>query len=106
MVHNGEIIALDTPEAVAERSGGKRFRFVPSSPVREEDLRAIPGVTSVEKKEKYLTVTGTGDLSSSIICKLLEMGVKVSDIEATSGNLDEAFVSLARENEKIQESNK
>lgn len=102
MIYNGRIIALDTPEAVASTSGGKRFRFVPSSPVEDSSLLSIPGVMSVERKEMYVTVNGTGDLAANVIYALSDLGIKVSDIEATGGNLDEAFVSLSRENEKLE----
>lgn len=101
MIYNGRVIALDTPEAVASRSGGKRFRFIPSIPVDNSRLMGIPGVLSVERKEKYVTVNGTGDLAANVIYALSDLNIKVSDIEATGGNLDEAFVSLSRENEKL-----
>lgn len=101
MIYNGKIIALDTPEAVASTSGGKRFRFIPSKPVDDSSLMSIPGVVSVERKEKYITVNGTGDLAANVIYALSEINIKVSDVEATGGNLDEAFVSLSRENERM-----
>lgn len=102
MIFKGRIIALDTPEAVAATSGGKRLRFIPSSSVDDSKLRAIPGVMTVERKEKYIMLNGTGDLAANVIYALAELGIRVSDIEATSGNLDEAFVSLTRENEKME----
>ena len=102
MIHNGKIIALDTPEAVASKSGGKRLRFTTSMPVGDSVLLSIPGVMDVERKEKYITVNGTGDLAANVIYALLGAGVRVSDIEATGGNLDEAFISLSRENEKMR----
>ena len=102
MIHNGKIIALDTPEAVASKSGGKRLRFITSMPVGDSVLLSIPGVMDVERKEKYITVNGTSDLAANVIYALLEAGVRVSDIEATGGNLDEAFISLSRENEKMR----
>lgn len=101
MIYNGRIIVLDTPEAVAATSGGKRVRFIASAPVKDSDLMAIPGVMSVERKEKYIMINGTGDLAANVIYGLSERGIRVSDIEATGGNLDEAFVSLTRENEKM-----
>ncbi len=102
MIHNGKIIALDTPEAVASKSGGKRFRFVPSTYVDDSKLMSIPGVMSVERKERYMTVNGTGDLAANVIYALSDIGIRVSDIEATGGNLDEAFVILSKENEKLE----
>lgn len=102
MIYKGRIIALDTPETVAAESGGKRLRFIPSAPVDDAKLMSIQGVINVEKKEKYVTINGTGDLAANVIYKLSEMGIRVSDIEATGGNLDEAFVSLSRENENLE----
>lgn len=106
MIYNGRIIALDTPEAVASTSGGKRFRFIPSMPVEDSTLMAVPGVMSVERKERYITVNGTGDLASNVIYALADVDVKVSDIEASGGNLDEAFVLLSRENERMEAGSK
>lgn len=106
MIYNGRIVALDTPEAVATKSGGKRLRFTPSTQVDDSALMSIQGVINVERKEKYVTVNGTGDLAANVIYALEEMGIRVSDIEATGGNLDEAFVLLARENERMGRNSK
>jgi ABC-2 type transport system ATP-binding protein len=99
LINHGVIRALDTPEAIAAQAGGNRVRFVPSQPVDDKTLYAIPGVTEVERKERYITVTGTGDLAASIFNSLAKIGVQVSDIEARGGNLDDAFVKLTRDND-------
>lgn len=103
MINRGKIIALDTPEAVASQKAGKKLRFKPSSPVSDDLLRSIEGIRSIERKERYITVTGTGDLAANVIYFLLKKGIQVSDIEVTGGNLDEAFVLLAQENERVEE---
>ncbi len=97
LINHGALKALDTPEAIAAKAGGNWMRFVPSQPVDDKTLYAIPGVSKVERKEKYTTVNGTGDLAASIIYSLAKIGVSVSDIEARRGNLDDAFVKLTRE---------
>ena len=89
---------MDTPEAIAALAGGSRVRFVPFKPVDDKTLYAIPGVSGVERKERYITVTGTGDLAASVISSLAKIGVAVSSIEARQGNLDDAFVKLTKEN--------
>ena len=96
LIDHGSIRALDTPEAIAERAGGRRVRFVPSAPVDDLTLRAIPGVEEIERKDKYVTITGTGDLATAILAALEKVGVRVSELEARSGNLDDAFVKLTR----------
>ncbi|MFI5420152.1 MAG: ABC transporter ATP-binding protein [Nitrososphaerales archaeon] len=97
LINHGRIAVLDTPEAIAAIAGGNRLRFVPSQPVDDKTLYAIPGVNEVERKERYITVTGTGDLAMSVINSLAKIGVHVSDIEARGGNLDDAFVKLTKD---------
>jgi ABC-2 type transport system ATP-binding protein len=97
LINRGTVVALDTPEAIAARAGGSRVRFVPSQPVDEQTLRAIPGVNEIERKERYVTVTGTGDLAGSLINALAAIGVRVSDVEARAGNLEDAFIKLTKE---------
>jgi ABC-2 type transport system ATP-binding protein len=97
LINHGIVIALDTPEAIAARAGGSRVRFVPSQPVDEQTLRAIPGVNEIERKERYVIVTGTGDLAGSLINALAAIGVRVSEVDARSGNLEDAFIKLTRD---------
>jgi ABC-2 type transport system ATP-binding protein len=97
LINHGAVIALDTPEAIAAKAGGSRVRFVPSQPVDEQTLRAIPGVNEIERKEKYVTVTGTGDLAGSLINALAAIGVRVSEVEARTANLDDAFIKLTKD---------
>jgi ABC-2 type transport system ATP-binding protein len=97
LINHGKLVVLDTPEAIASLAGGNRVRFVPSQPVDDKTLFAISGVVEVERKERYTTVTGTGDLAASVINSLARIGVQVSEIEARGGNLDDAFVKLTRD---------
>jgi ABC-2 type transport system ATP-binding protein len=97
LINHGTVRALDTPEAIAAQAGGSRVRFVPSQPVNDETLRAIPGVNEIERKERYVTVTGTGDLAGSLINALAAIGVRVSEVDARSGNLEDAFIKLTRD---------
>jgi ABC-2 type transport system ATP-binding protein len=97
LINNGNVVALDTPEAIAASAGGSRVRFVPSQPVDEQTLRAIPGVKEIERKERYVTVTGTGDLAGSLINALAAIGVRVSEVEARTGNLEDAFIKLTKD---------
>ena len=97
LINHGKLAVLDTPEAIAALAGGNRVRFVPSQPVDDKTLHAIPGLTGIERKERYITVTGTGDLAASVINSLAGIGVHVSEIEARGGNLDDAFVKLTKD---------
>ena len=97
LITHGTVRALDTPEALAAQAGGSRVRFIPSEPVDEQTLRAIPGVNAIERKQRYVTVTGTGDLAPAVITTLAAIGVQVSDVEARAGNLEDAFLKLTKD---------
>ncbi|HXC79071.1 MAG TPA: ABC transporter ATP-binding protein [Candidatus Acidoferrum sp.] len=97
LINHGAVVALDTPEAIAARAGGSRVRFVPSRPVDEPTLRAIQGVNEIERKDRYVTVSGTGDLAGSLIDALAAIGVRVSEVEARTGNLEDAFIKLTKD---------
>jgi ABC-2 type transport system ATP-binding protein len=94
LINHGKLAVLDTPEAIAALARVNRVRFVPSQPVDDKTLYAISGVVKVERKERHITVTGTGDLAASVINSLGRIGVRFSDVEARRGNLDDAFVKL------------
>ena len=97
LIDRGSLRVLDTPEAIASKAGGNRVRFIPSRPVDDETLFAIPGVQAVERKDRFVTVTGTGDLAASLINALAVVGVQVSELEARRGSLDDAFIRLTRD---------
>jgi ABC-2 type transport system ATP-binding protein len=97
LISHGRIRALDAPEAIATEAGINRVRFVPSQPVDDEALYAVDGVRAVERKDRFVTVMGTGDLAASLINGLAADGVQVSELEARSGNLDDAFIRLTRD---------
>src|SRR5260370_26665686 len=104
LINKGKLIVLDTPEAIAAQAGGKRVRVVPSKPVDDKTMYAIPGVKEIERKEAYVTVIGAGVLAASVIASLTKIGVHVSDIEPREPDLDDAFVKLTRDDtSKIQE---
>ena len=101
LIDHGTVRALDTPEAIAAQAGGSRVRFIPSQPVDEQTLRAIPGVNAIERKQRYVTVTGTGDPVPAVIHALATLGVQVSDVEAQAGNLEDAFLKLTKDDASL-----
>ena len=97
LINHGTIAVLDTPEAIAATAGGTRVSFVPSRQVDDKTLLAIPGVTQIERKERYLTVIGNGDLALSVMSSLSRIGVTVSELQAKKGSLEDAFVELTKD---------
>jgi len=101
LINRGRLRALDTPEAIAAEAGMHRLRFVPSQPVADEALYAVGGVQVVERKGRTVTVMGTGDLAASLVNALAASGIQVSELEARSGNLDDAFIQLTRDTASV-----
>lgn len=101
LITHGTVRALDTPEAIAAQAGGSKVRFIPSHPVDEQTLRAIPGVNGIERKQRYVTVTGTGDLAPAVITALAAIGVRVAEVEAQAGNLEDAFLKLTKDDASL-----
>jgi hypothetical protein len=54
-------------------------------------------VHDIERKQRYVTLTGTGDLAPAIIEALTAIGVRVSELEARAGNLEDAFLKLTQD---------
>ena len=102
LINHGTVRALDTPETIAAQAGGTRVRFIPSQPVDDRTLRAIPGVHAIERKQRYITVIGTGDLATSVITELAAIGVRESEVEAHAGNLEDAFLKLTRDDASLK----
>jgi ABC-2 type transport system ATP-binding protein len=101
LIDRGTLRVLDTPEAIAAQAGVNRVRFVPSQRVDDTTLYAVRGVQILERKGRYVTVTGTGDLAASLINALTANGVQVSELEARSGSLDDAFIKLTKDTTPI-----
>jgi ABC-2 type transport system ATP-binding protein len=101
LINHGKVIALDTPAGLAANWGGAiHMQFLPSKPVDENVLLALPGVASVEHRGRRVVVSGEGDLSTRVLYALEKAGVAVSDIQVKSGNLEDAFVRLTKTDDK------
>jgi ABC-2 type transport system ATP-binding protein len=95
LIDHGRIIALDTPQGLAEKvTGGKQVRFVPSIAFKDELLTALPEVKTVEYQGKHIKVVGSGQLVNAVIQTLAKNGVEALDIQSEGATLEDAFVKL------------
>jgi ABC-2 type transport system ATP-binding protein len=95
LIDYGHIIALDTPDALAEKvTGGKQVRFVPSKPFDERLLKALPEVKTLEHQGKHIRVVGSGQLVNAVILTLAQNGVEALDVQMEGATLEDAFVKL------------
>ena len=76
------------------------MEFLPSAPVADDVLLALPGVASVEHRGRRIVVAGEGDLTTRVLNALMKEGVGTSDIRVKTGNLEDAFVRLTQKNDK------
>jgi ABC-2 type transport system ATP-binding protein len=95
LIDRGLVAALDTPAGLAGTAGGgSHLRFVPSAPVADRVLAALPGVTDVAHEGHRIRVTGTGDLVGVVIRALTAVGVEAQGMQVESATLDDAYLRL------------
>jgi ABC-2 type transport system ATP-binding protein len=95
LIDQGRVVAMNSPEGLTQQAaGGKRVRFVPSAPFDDRLLTELSEVTSIEHRGSRVEVTGSGDLINVVILTLAAAGVTAHDVELTSTNLEDVFVSL------------
>ncbi|HCU97126.1 MAG TPA: multidrug ABC transporter ATP-binding protein [Actinobacteria bacterium] len=95
LLDRGRIVAIDTPEGLADRAGvAKRVRFVPSKPFEDRLLSGLSEVRSVEHEGEHVIVTGSGELANVVILTLAAAGVTATDMHLDSANLEDAFVQM------------
>jgi ABC-2 type transport system ATP-binding protein len=94
VINQGEIIAEGTPAEIKSQTSGKRIRCVTDLSVAT--LLQIPGVTHV-KRDREAVEVHTGE-AESVVRILLSRDSSLSGLEISSAGLEEAFLSLTRDN--------
>jgi ABC-2 type transport system ATP-binding protein len=105
LVDHGQVVALDTPAALAARDGGGTcLRFRPSRPFDDSLLTTLPEVRQLRHDGDRLEVNGDGDLLGAIVHALDGVGVEPRDAELKAASLEDAFLRLtSRPQEDHQE---
>jgi ABC-2 type transport system ATP-binding protein len=95
LIDQGRVVAIDTPDGLAERAGGgKRVRFVPSGEFDDRVLSDLSDVKSVARQGHHVEVQGSGELVNAVILTLAGIGVTPKDVQLETATLEDAFVSL------------
>jgi ABC-2 type transport system ATP-binding protein len=96
VIHQGEIITEGTPAEIKSQTSGKRIRCITALSVTT--LLQVPGVTDVKLDREAVEIhTGAAE---SVIRTLLARDPSLSGLEISSAGLEEAFLSLTRDNGK------
>jgi len=94
VINQGEIIAEGTPAEIKAQTSGKRIRCVTQLSLTA--LLQIPGVTSARQDREAIEIhSGDAEL---VVRTLLARDPALSGLEITSAGLEEAFLSLTRDN--------
>ena len=95
LIDQGRVVAVGTPEGLAEQAAGSRnLRFVPSVPFDQDVLTALPEVEGVERQGSQVVVSGSGDLINAVVLALANRGVHAHDLKFESFTLEDAFLRL------------
>ncbi|MGF1471132.1 MAG: ABC transporter ATP-binding protein [Rubrobacteraceae bacterium] len=95
IVDRGEIIALDSPEAlVRDLDAETTVSFTTPDGFDPENLQDIPEVSSVERDEDRVVVRGSGSLLVRVVVALDKQGITPADLKTGGANLEDVFLAL------------
>ncbi|MEV5984944.1 ABC transporter ATP-binding protein [Streptomyces sp. NPDC052051] len=95
VIDRGRIAALDTPEGLIRRSAGATVvSFLPSAPLDERELNALPELASLAAKDGRITLSGTDATVNAVITLLARHHITAHQLRVTDATLDDAFLDL------------
>ncbi|MEV6301615.1 ABC transporter ATP-binding protein [Actinoplanes sp. NPDC051861] len=95
VIDKGEVVALDTPSGLVERTGDEvRIHFRPSTPMDDELLTVLPEVHTVRRHGDRIEVVGNGNLLNAVVSVLARNGIVAAELRMEQNTLDDAFVHL------------
>jgi ABC-2 type transport system ATP-binding protein len=95
VISHGAIIAEGTPAEIKSQTSGKRIRCITELSVSA--VLEIPGVTSAKRDREAVEIhTGEAEL---VVRALLARDPSLSGLEISTAGLEEAFLSLTRDND-------
>jgi ABC-2 type transport system ATP-binding protein len=98
LFNRGRLVTVDTPAGLAAQSGtDQRVGFIPSEPLRDEWLLALPEVRDVIHHGERVEIAGTGNLVGEVARVLIAHGIAPDDLRVEQTSLEDAFVALTAE---------
>jgi ABC-2 type transport system ATP-binding protein len=92
VLSHGDVVAEGTPADIKSRAIGKQVRF--SSRLSLEEIRSIPGVTTViADRDRYELQVQAPE---PVVRELLQRDSWLTDLEITTAGLEEAFLALTK----------
>jgi ABC-2 type transport system ATP-binding protein len=95
LIDSGRVVALDTPGGIVSTvDKEQRIRFLPSAPLDDALLTALPEVTALTRSGRQIVVTGNGNLLHAVTSVLARNQIIAADLRVEQTTLDDAFVAL------------
>ena len=95
LIDRGRIGALDTPEGLIGRSSGSTvISFTPAGPVDDAVLAALPALSTVERGDDRITLTGTDETVDALVGLIARGAVAARRLRIGDATLDDAFLDL------------
>ncbi|MGW8850804.1 ABC transporter ATP-binding protein [Streptomyces xiamenensis] len=95
VIDSGRIAALDTPQGLIERAAGSTvISFVPSRPLSDDELAALPLVRWERRKDDRLVIEGDDASANAVIALLARQRITVRQLRVTDATLDDAYLGL------------
>jgi ABC-2 type transport system ATP-binding protein len=97
LLHNGRLLALDTPDALRRALPGSLFEVMTSDHRRAvAALKALPGVADVQtfgERAHVRVINAPTDAAARLTRHLTDAGVEVTLVRQVSASLEDVFVS-------------
>jgi ABC-2 type transport system ATP-binding protein len=99
VIDHGRIVALDSPaDLVRGLKSEVRILFTTEPGFDPDPLRALPGVSRVEKNGERVIVAGQGDRLIVLVINALDArGVRFRDLRTEQPDLEDVFLALTAE---------
>ncbi|PRZ44166.1 ABC-2 type transport system ATP-binding protein [Antricoccus suffuscus] len=99
IIDAGRVVALDTPAGLAMQVAAEQtMRFIPSAPVDEAALKALPEVTSVSHDGDHLVIAGNDTVIQAVMGVLARNNIVAGQLRVDQADLDDAFVAITGKN--------
>ncbi|MBC6462512.1 ATP-binding cassette domain-containing protein [Actinomadura sp. HBU206391] len=98
VINEGRIAAVDSPAGLIRQAAGSAvISFSPSEPLDDDELAALPAVTSVEREGDTLTITGSDETVNAVMSMLAQRRITARRLRVTEATLDDAFLDLTEQ---------
>ncbi|MFC7081648.1 ABC transporter ATP-binding protein [Halorussus caseinilyticus] len=104
IMRDGQLVAEDSIEGLRETTSADTVLDIVADDVSEQavaDVRAIDGVSEVERSGDALTVSCESDVKTTVLTTLEDAGVDVQDFETEEASLEDLFMAYTTDEQEV-----